>query len=158
MNRRGVVYLMAAVLLVGILLTIMYTTTLPTTRDKAESEFARIASMSDFLHDFSTDVHRATHIAGFRSFIATEQYINEKGDFLTDPAPVFIEVFMNGTIDGDAYQIMTNSTFGEYLQRVNTEAKKIGILLNATITNITLNQSTPWSVDITFEMEINVIS
>jgi len=151
-----VVFLIISLLLVSIFLTILYAQRLPTSRERAEGEVSRIRSMSDFLTDFQADVHRATTIAGFRSFIAVEQYISEKGAFVTAPMPIFREAFMNGTIDGEAFEVMENSTFGEYLQRVNAEARKIGIGLNASVINITLSQNTPWSVEIRFDMTMNV--
>ncbi len=156
LGRKGVVFLIISLLLVSIFLTIIYAQRLPTSRERAEGAVSRIRSMSDFITDFMADVHRATSIAGFRSFIAAEQYISQEGAFITDPAPIFIESFMNGTIDGYPYEIMENSTFGEYLQRVNAEAARIGIELNASVVNITLSQSTPWSVDIDFKMTLNV--
>ncbi len=155
-HKKGVVYLFAALLLVAVFLTILFAQTLPTEQERAESEVARIVTMSDFLSDFFADVERATNIAGFRAFIAVEQYINEEGAFLVNASPVFIEAFMNGTIDGDSYEIMENSTFSEYLARVNAEANRIGIALNASVSEILLDQSTPWSVDIAFNMTMNV--
>ncbi|MBR9692585.1 hypothetical protein GOV07_01495 [Candidatus Woesearchaeota archaeon] len=156
MNRKGIVYLFAAVMLISVFFTIMYSTRLPTTRDRAESERMRIVTMADFIKDFYSDVHRATHIAGFRSFIAVEQHISQTGQFVTNSSPVFIEAFMNGSVDGTFFEIMENSTFGEYLERVNVEAGAIGILLNVSVDEVWLDQSTPWSVDISFNMTMNV--
>ncbi len=156
MNRRGVVYLIIAVLLLSVFLTVLFAQRLPTSRELAESESVRIRTMSDFLHDFLADIHRATYIAGFRSFIAVEQYIAQEGATVAEPAPLFIEAFLNGTIDEEPYEIMANSTFGEYLERVNAEAGGIGIRLNVSVANVTLAHRTPWSVDITFLMDLEV--
>ncbi len=156
MNRRGVVYLLAALFLVAIALTLLYGRELPTTRERNSGEIARITTMSDFLNDILADAHRATAIAGFRAFIALEEYLSEQGAFLPDPIPAFTEAFLNGTIDGQAYEVMSNSTFNDYLARVNVEAGRIGINLNASVANITLAQRTPWSVDITFNLTINL--
>jgi hypothetical protein len=155
-NRRGIVFLIIALLAIGIFLTILFSRTRPTETERAESIVARISSMDDFLKDFHADVHRATYISGFRTLIALEEYINEKGSFLTNVSPKFIEAFLNGTIDGKSYDILTNSTFSDYLGRVNEDAAKIGVALNVTIEAITLSQSTPWSVDVTFSLGVNV--
>jgi len=154
--RRGVVFLFSAFLLVAILLIIMYGRTLPTERERTESISVRIGTMNDFLKDLHADVHRATFIAGFRSLIAIEQYSNEHGAYLADPEQSFVEAFMNGTINGTAYEVLNESTFGDYLARVNAEANAIGIVLNISVSNVTLGQSTPWSVDVAFDMAVNV--
>lgn len=156
MNRKGVLYLLLSLLLVTVLLVILLTQRMPTSQEKSEAINTRIVTMNDFLRDFHQDIHRSTFISAFRSLIAIEQYINEKGDFLEDPTPVFIESFMNGTINNESYEILENSTFNEYLSRVNAEAVRIGLLLSANVINVSLNQSTPWSVDVTLLMEVNV--
>ncbi len=155
-GRRGVVYLISALLIVAILLAIMYARTLPTGEERSRSVVTRIQAMSDFLSDFHGDVPRATYIAGFRSLIAIEQYTSQEGVYVTNATPLFIEAFMNGTVDGQPYDILTNSTFGDYLGRVNDEARQQGIALNVTVQDIALNQSTPWSIDVSFLMTVNV--
>jgi len=156
MRRRGVIYLIATIFLVTLTLILLYGRELPTTRERTQSGRTRILTMSDFLNDFLADAHRATSIAGFRAFIALEEYLSEEGTFLQDPVPAFTEAFLNGTIDGQAYEVMANSTFNEYLARVNAEAARIGVRLNTSVANITLTQATPWSVDITFTLTINL--
>ena len=126
-SRRGMFYLFIAILLVAIFLTIMYARTVPTSRERSESIVTRIDAMNDFLRDFHSDVHRATFISGFRSFIALEQLMSERGAYVSDPSPLFVEAFMNGTINGSRYDVLTNSTFSEYLARVNHEANRVGI-------------------------------
>jgi hypothetical protein len=155
-SRRGMFFLFIALLLVAILLTIMYARTVPTSHDRAESILTRINGMSDFLRDFDNDVHRATFISGFRAFIALEQRISERGAFLDDPGPSFVEAFMNGSINGTSYAVLDDSTFSEYLLRVNHEANRVGIVLNASVSNITLAQSSPWTIAVTFLLSINV--
>ena len=155
-SRRGIVFLITALLLVAVFLTILYSQTQPTEQDRQESIVTRISTMNDFLRDFDSDVSRATYISGYRSFIALEQYTSANGAFLANASPVFIEAFLNGTINGESYDILTNSTFSEYLARVNADAAQEGIILNVTVLNVALNQSTPWSVDVTFDLAVNV--
>jgi len=155
-GRRGMFFLIIALLFIAVFLTILYATATPTKTEQQESIIGRITTMDDFLKDFHSDVSRATYIAGFHSLIALEQYMNQHGTFLTNASPYFIEAFMNGTVAGDPYDIMENSTFTEYLGRVNQDAAKVGIGLNVTIQDIALSQSTPWSVDVTFTLIINV--
>lgn len=156
LGRRGMVFLLTALILVAIILTIIFAKKLPTQYEREQSVVDRIGSMDDFLKDFHVDVQRATHIAGFRSLIAIEQHIAQEGSYLADATPIFIEAFMNGTIGNASFEILENSTFSDYLDRVNAEARSIGVILNVTTRNITLSQSTPWSVDVTFLMDVNV--
>lgn len=153
-RRRGVFYLISALLITVVLLGIIFSRA--NNDERPDSVKTRILALSNFLSDIDSDVPRATYISGFRSFIALEEYMTEKGEFLPNATPYFIEAFFNGTIDSVPYDVLTNSTFSEYLQRVNVEAVKRGIELNISPSGLTMRQRTPWSVAITFKLTINV--
>lgn len=154
--KRGVIYLASAILIAAVMLTIFFTRATPSEKETSESIFFRISTMARFIDDFHQDIDRATFISGFRAFIALEERINQQGDYLTDPDSDFTQAFLNGTIAGDSYDIMINSTFNQYLDRVRAQSSKIGIDLNVTIINITLNQSGPWAVDIELLARVNI--
>lgn len=154
-DRRGMVYLIGAILLVAVFLTLYFARTLPTERERTESITARIITIDDFLKDLHEDVPRAAYIAGYRAILAMEEYVAENG-FLAEPAPKIIEAFLNGTIEGKNYSVMRNSTFLQYLGKVNEETSRVGIRLNITLLNVSLTQRTPWSIDLDFNMTMNV--
>lgn len=156
MNKRGIVFLFSAILLVLVMLSIMYAKVSTTTNERDASVFIRISSMNSFIEEFHTDVPRATFISASRSLIALEQHISDNGAFRNDTEQVFRESFVNGTIDGSPFVILENSTFSDYLQRVQIEAASSSITLNATIGNITLSQHTPWQVRVHFPLQVNV--
>jgi hypothetical protein len=155
-KRKGVLYLLLSLFLVGVMLTLIFAMRLPTADERNEALSARLVTMNDFLRDFHQDIHRATFISAFRSLIAIEQYIDQEGDYLTAPGSLFIEAFMNGTINDAPFEVLENSTFSDYLQRVNYQAVGIGLNLDAAVENVSLTQSTPWSVDVTLLMTVNV--
>ncbi len=150
------VFLLGSLLIVTIALTLLYAQRLPTTHEKGESIHARIITLDDFLKDLHRDVDRAAYIAGFRALIGLEQQINQRGGFLAEPEPLFIEAFLNGTVNGSALDVLANSTFSDYLAKVNAEASLIGVALNISVADLSLTQSTPWSVDVVFTMAVNL--
>jgi len=158
MNRRGILYLFGALLFVAIILTIFFARTLPTSEERQESVVTRIRTTNDFLRDLHADVPRATYIASFRAFLSLDEQLYAQGAYFTNVTPLFAEAFLNGTIDGDANHtsLLVNSTFTDYLARVNAEAADIGLALNMSVDQVRLSQSSPWTVDVSFLMHVNV--
>jgi len=149
------VFLIGALLLVSIALTIVFTRSLPSEKERTDSILIRIGTIDDFLKDIHEDVPRAAFIAGYRCLLAVEEHVTING-YVANPETTIIEAFLNGTINNKSYDVLVNSTFLQYLDRVNVEARKVGMVLNITVENVSLAQRTPWSVDLDFNMTINV--
>lgn len=152
-NKKGFIYLFAAILLVGVVLVIVSSNNL-NNDDELQVVHSRINTMNDFLKDLDVDVSRATYISGFRAFIAINEYISETGTYLSDYQSVFQQVFYNGSINGEQYDIMSNSTFELYLEKVRSEASLKGININLSLLNVSLYQRDPWGVYISLNISI----
>lgn len=155
MNRRGIVYLLSALILVGFALTVLFARAPPIQAERTYSIQTRIGTLDSFLKDLHEDVPRAAYIAGYRSMLAVEQYVSEFG-YVPEPEPILIEAFLNGTVDNKSYDVLANSTFLLYLERVNEESRAVGIRLNITLDSVTLAQESPWSVTAYLTMHFNV--
>ncbi len=155
-GRRGMIFLIGALFLVAVALIVVAAQRSPTEADRAQSAQTRIATMNDFLRDFNVDSERAAYIATYHALIAIEQHVTENGAYRSDLDVAFREAFLDGTINGTAYAVMENSTFNDYVQRVNVEARKLGFALAANVTDVALSQRTPWSVHVTYALAVNL--
>jgi hypothetical protein len=153
--RRGIIYTFVALLLLLIIGALFLTQTRRTSREEALSSTARVQTIDRFLTSFEQDSTRAAYIAGFRGFIAMEQHIASQGMFFSDPAASFREVFLNGSINGNAFVVMEAATFEDYIERTALLASRQGITIDAMITNVTLWQEEPWHVLVNYTLSYN---
>ena len=156
LNKKAFTYVVTASVL-GVLLIVVFLTTISTSyQEKQDVLSTRIRAMNDFILDFKQDVHRANFIAAFRALLALEDHIASTGDFVEDIDQSFKETFVNGTINGNNVTLMNGSSLSEYILRVNALANQVGINTNITVTNVILNQSNPWSVDVNVFADVNI--
>lgn len=155
-GKRGVVYTLIGVIMILIIGTIFVSFSKRNSHDTFSATESRVKTMEGFLKDVERDSERAAHIAGFRSLIAMEQKVATSGVPLSNPAQVFRESFVNGTINGTVYQIMDNSTFNQYLSRVQDTAAAQGIICNMSVINITLWQTDAWHLRVNYTLDIQL--
>jgi len=163
-NKKGIAFILIAIVLVSIISIVFFTQTGINRRDKQDAIKIRIRTMDDFLHDFYRDADRAAFISGYRAFIAMEDYLVDpdhsdipgitNGGFFIDPSNTYIELFMNGTIDGENISIMGNASFRDYQRKVNILSRRIDIEFNASVFNATMEHKDPWSVNVIMDFEI----
>jgi hypothetical protein len=155
-GRRGVIYTIVSLFVLLIIGNIFFAESRITGKESSDATIDRVKSVNAFIVNFEHDSQRAAYIAGFRSFIAMEQYVTSSGLYLGNTPSTFREVFLNGTINGTQYDIMQNSSFNEYLARVSASAGQQGISLQATVVNVTLWQTDPWYVLVNYSIQMNV--
>ena len=150
--RKGYVYTISIILFLGVLLALIGFTNNITSSPLS----TRLVTMNDFLSDFEADAQRAVFIAGFRSFIALEQEIAMSGEFFSDVSEPFIEAFINGTINGEFQPLLVDATFGEYLERVQQQARQSGMIFDATLQEASLRHTSPWEIMVTYTLNIEL--
>jgi len=155
-DNKGLTYLLVSSLLVVVLIGIFFATKKYTYQDKADLYFVKIRTMNDFVKNLNSDIHRATHVSAFRTMIALEDRVANSGEFLDNVSESFKETFYNGTINGTDVEIMSNSSFKDYILKVQSLAGEVGIMLNATVEEVHLSQSNPWDIDINVSILINM--
>ncbi len=157
LNRKGFTYLITVSILAVIIIFVFLSSSRYTFQDKQEVYANRVILMDDFITDFNEDIHRATYISSFRSLLALEGYIaTPPSIFFNDTEEAFKEAFFNGTIDGTFAPLLNDSSFSDYLLKINDIASQIGLASNIAVLNIELNQSTPWTIDVVVYTEVNV--
>jgi hypothetical protein len=155
-DNKGITYIIVSSLLVVVLIGIFFASKKYTYQDQTELYTIKIRAMNDFLKNFNTDVHRATHVSAFRAMIALEDHVAGTGIFLTNVSESFKETFYEGTINGVQVNIMSNSSFEDYVNKIQLIAKEVGFTLNASVDDVKLSQSSPWNIDVAVSIIINM--
>jgi hypothetical protein len=155
---------MVAILMVLIVGTVFFSFSKRDAHQSFTSTESRVHSMEGFLDDVGRDSERAAYIAGFRSLIAMEQEVattglpfnGSNGVSNLTPDTAFMESFVNGSINGKHYVIMDNSTFSEYLLKVQDNAQRQGFICNISVENITLWQTDPWHLRVNYTLSFKL--
>ncbi|MFH1589632.1 MAG: hypothetical protein ABIB43_03650 [archaeon] len=153
--KKGFIYLSVVVILLIIMMTVFYVYQFYQPGQKDDAIETRIKTVNFFVEDFIEDSERAGYISGFRTFIALEEYISEKGTYLNDTEEIFKEVFLNGSYGDFTSGIINESTFSQYLERVKIKARELGISMNVDIISIKLSHSDPWNVQV--DVSTNIV-
>ncbi|MGV8150651.1 MAG: hypothetical protein ACP5NV_02905 [Candidatus Woesearchaeota archaeon] len=149
--KKGVFYLFTVLIFLGILILVLFTYNTFTLRDRQQSIEMRLQTMDDFIDDFHNDVHRATTISATRALISLEDYTSGQEEFFSNKYELqdkFVEVFYYGTIDGMEIELMNDTSFQDYENKVDSNAMNIGVDFRINVTQIILTQSSPWNVDV----------
>lgn len=156
MKKKGMAYLLivsfVAVVVVGIFLvqqTFEY-------QEYQRVEGTKISVMNSFIDNLNSDMERVIEIGSYRAFIALEDYVAARGEFLEDIDDSLEEVLTNGTIDGTQAILMNDSSLQAYFETVNVLMNRRGIDTDYEIKNIETNQESPWDVEIVVKAEIIV--
>ncbi len=155
-GRKGFIYTIVAVMFLVIIGSVFFSFSKRDTHESFVSVEHRVQIMNDFIKNLERDSARASYIAGFRSLIAMEQHVTSTGRPLSNSDAVFLQAFVNGSIDGTSYVILQNSTFNDYLLRMQQEVRSQGILCNISIINVSLFQTDPWNLRVNYTLEIFV--
>ncbi|MFH1400078.1 MAG: hypothetical protein ABIH41_01035 [Nanoarchaeota archaeon] len=154
--RRGMVFTLIALLSVVIIMVIAASVTRYSFAARYESIESRVRSMDDFIDSFHADAQRAMYIAGFRSFIAMEDYVSENAVYLNDSSYYFRQLFYNGTIAGEEFDILNDSTFYLYQTRVADIARTLDIDFSSSVNSIRMYQDDPWKVIVEVDIFVNI--
>ena len=124
--------------------------------DKMEVIGTRIDTMNFFIKDVEKDLSKGSYIAGFRTLLSFNQFITTNGTFIDDANARFKESFLNGTIKQQQMNLMKDSTFTDWANRMSAEADKVDIKFNFTINDVKLNQTDPWNVNIGLNISLDI--
>jgi len=162
-SRKGFTYILVTTVMVVVLLSIFFATSRYKYQDEESLQQVRIRAMNDFVKNLDNDIHRATYISTFRALLSLEDYVATKSVYLEyvnesdNLNESFRKAFLNGTINGTSSATMFNSTFNDYLAKVQMLANITGIRLNINVTKVRLMQSDPWNIDVYVSMNITMV-
>ncbi len=155
-NRKGVFFTFIAI---GLVSLIVYSFTIHTGYVYRDSMFVietRVSTISDFIKDVETDINRGLYISSFRSLLAIEDFITSNNSFIPDIDSAFKEALLNATVMNESNPLLEGASFPDWMEKIKEEADKIDIIIDFTASNITINQSDPWTVNVEVDILFNV--
>lgn len=155
-GKKGYAYILISISIIAVLLLVFLTSNANENRNEQETKSARVKAMNDYVKGLNQDIERATQISSFRTLLSLEDWTANNGVFLDNISASFKETFYNGTIQGKNATLMINSSFSDYLIRVNEIGDRIGIKTNISFLNINFQHSSPWNIDVFIELSINI--
>ena len=156
MNKKGLTYLLTVSLITVVLLGIFLSQQDFAFQQAQRVEGSKIYAMNDFIKDINSDMERVMEIGSYRAFIAMEDYISIREDFLDDVEETMLEVFTQGTIDGASALLMNDSSLDYYFESVNNLMNRRGINVDYNVLDLSLQHKTPWDVEMTVMLNILV--
>jgi hypothetical protein len=149
--KRGMFFTLTALALIG--LFIILSTSKPTQYQQQHMVVAsnRLHSMNSFIDNIKQDSSYALYTIGFRSVVSSLDHISRTGTYLNDDEDME-ELMLNGTLYNNPQFIMENNTLINWTQKMQIEAAKIGIELNITLQNLSIQQNDPWHI--TFSVDL----
>jgi len=156
LNKKGVYFTLISITLILIFLFLISLPSINREILKVTTVEKRVYSMNDFLLNLQRDVERALYISGFRAVLAMEQKVINTGEFFNSSEQGFKEAIINGTIDNQEYPIMQSSTFPDWIQKIQDEGEQLNIITNITMFDITIEQNSPWVIDISSNVNITL--
>jgi len=154
--KKGVFFTLSAIILLTVFFAGLLFEISPQISEKNKVISVKTANMNQFVRGLDQDVERGLFIAGFRALLAAEQFVSDNNQFLNNVEDNLKEAMRNGSIDGNSLPMMDQSTIPEWLSRIQTEAIRLGILVNFSEEIIIVNQSSPWVVNYYVNVSYNV--
>ncbi len=155
-NNKAMFFLFVSIIFIGVLLMVFLAYKEYSYVDKQKVIETRIKTINDFIKDIDADSSRVIYISGFRALIALEDYVATSGQYLNDSEELFRIAFYNGTINDTKIDVLINSTYNDYINKLSVIANKIGIDIDINVTNITLYHNSPWSVNVIITAHMNL--
>lgn len=156
LNKKSVFFTYVAITLSALIVLSFVIHTGYRLRDKMYVIETRVSSINDFINDVEKDLDRGMYIAGYRSLLALGEYITTNGLFLENVNSYFEEALLEGTVNNTYMNVIANSSFKDWVDKIEMEARKIGIIINFTVENVTIYQVSPWYVSVDLNISFNV--
>jgi hypothetical protein len=155
-GKRGLLYVFISCLFVVVMMIVFLAYKQYSYSDRQKVIQTRVMTVNEFIKDIDFDSKRVIYISAFRSLIALEDHVARSGHYINNSEELFRVAFYNGTVNGTAVDILVNSTYLDYLQRLNTISRQTGINVDINVTDITLYHDSPWSVNVVVTTHVNV--
>ncbi len=155
-GRKGFAYIVSASLILLVVLFTFLAVQRPMHTERQEAYESRIRTMNDFVESVNKDLERVSFISAFRTLMALEDDIGNRGEFIEDIDESFRETFMYGTIQGAEVPLMNDTSVEEYEERINLIAGTMGIKIDLNVTRIELYHTDPWNVEVNITTIVNI--
>jgi hypothetical protein len=155
-NKKAIFYLLVTTLFITVMIFIFVAYKEYTFTDKQKVVETRVRTINDFIRSIDSDSKRVIYISGFRSLIAIEDYVAKRGQYINNTAELFKVAFYNGTVNGTKVDVLVNSSYYDYLQKLKVIAGRLGINIDLNVTNVTLYHESPFSIAVIVTAYVNI--
>ncbi|MEK6836110.1 MAG: hypothetical protein AABX94_00420 [Nanoarchaeota archaeon] len=152
-NKKGVFFLAITMVIITLLMT---SYTLHTKIQERKVIQKRVETMNSFVNSIQQDIERKIFIAAFRSIFTLENKIIETGSYIGNVNSSFQEMFFNGTLNAQNEPIMIGATFNDIANDLQSVGDKININVNITNPKLNIDQTDPWNLHITLNINFSV--
>ena len=147
-SKRGIFFTLAAMALAIVVLLSFSVYKKYEMKENIDTIDVRIKTVSSFVKDVEQDLEKGLEIASFRAFTSMGQYIASNGTFITDLKGSFNSLILEGKLNSEEPSLMKDSTFTDWVGKIEAQANKIGVLVNFTILEVEINQTNPWHIGV----------
>ncbi len=155
-NKKGIFFTLSAILLSALILLII-SYQYDYQKQSVENTISyRITSMNNELNSIEKDLNREIYIAGFRTLLSMQKYIDEKGEFFNNSKGAFKEIIANGSYNNSTLPLMEETSLNDWTERVEKEVASTGINCTVEIKNISIEQNTPWTIRINVSIKVEL--
>ena len=155
-KKRGIFFTVAAITLSVVIILSFSVYTEYRLKEKMNIIETRIITMNNFIKDIEEDLQKGVYIASFRALLSMSQYTTSNGTFIDDVEETFNELFLDGTMNSQEVSLMTDSTFTDWVEKIQQEADKIDIIANFTVNEVTISQEQPWRIKVNADIDMEV--
>jgi hypothetical protein len=155
-DKKAIFYLFVSSIFIAVMIVVFLAYKEYSYTDRQKVVETRIRTINDFIRSIDTDSDRVMFISGFRSLIALEDYVARTGKYLNDTEEYFRVAFYNGTVNGSKVDVLINSSYYDYLEKLRVIAGRMGIGIDINVTHIDLYQQTPWLIGVDVTAQINL--
>ena len=146
-NAKGMFFTISALILISVFFASLIFQNRYNFNEHDKIVSLKTSSLQNFVSGLEQDTKKGLFIAGFRAVLGAEEAVFNADAFLNDSKSGILEAVMNGTVNSGVVSTMNKSTLPEWLSRMQAEAAKLGIIINLTIGQVAVGQSSPWRVD-----------
>jgi len=155
-SKKAVFFTVAAIVLSVVIILSFTVHSGYRLKEKMNTIETRITTMNNFIKDIEQDLQKGIYIASFRAFLSMTQYIASNGTFINNVEGTFSELFLNGTINSQEVSLMTDSTFTDWVNKIQQEADKVDIIISFTVNDAEISQEEPWSIAVSTNMDMEI--
>ena len=150
MNKRGMFFMLLAILLIGIIL--LSYTFYSQFRERNTIQ-KRVETLNNFVFAVEEDLERRLFITLFRIIFLFEEKIIETANPISNMEDKFNEAFYNGTYNGEFQNLMLGATFYDMENVLRAKANKLGANLSFENPKVEVSQDDPWNVKINLSID-----
>jgi hypothetical protein len=153
-QKKGMIFTIVAILLVGVLIAGSVIVAKTTYKQKSSVAQSRVNTMNDFILSMQEDAKRNLMISSYRALISLQANISKS--FPNNFSSVFQELMLNGTINGQTQEFMANATINDWVSRINYEANKLNIEIKIIPLSVRAYHISPWAIETELNATVNI--